>query len=81
MSNYQYGWVCPQCKRTYSPYTNMCLYCNNVSVPMVNGVNISTTGVTIPTTNASISGDFPSEPTARDILHTEGYPTNPMNVI
>ena len=22
-----YGWICPKCGRTYSPSTNMCLYC------------------------------------------------------
>jgi len=28
-----YGWICPKCGRTYSPSTDMCLYCsgdNNV---------------------------------------------------
>lgn len=22
-----YGWVCPTCKRVYSPFTTMCPYC------------------------------------------------------
>lgn len=25
----QQGWICPKCGRVYSPYTQMCLYCNN----------------------------------------------------
>lgn len=23
------GWQCPLCKRVYSPYTPMCMYCGN----------------------------------------------------
>lgn len=23
------GWQCPICKRVYSPFTQMCLYCGN----------------------------------------------------
>lgn len=23
------GWQCPICKRVYSPFTKMCLYCGN----------------------------------------------------
>ena len=25
----QQGWQCPICKRVYSPFTPMCLYCGN----------------------------------------------------
>lgn len=27
----EYGWVCPQCGRVYSPWTSMCLYCGGGS--------------------------------------------------
>lgn len=26
------GWQCPICKRVYSPFTHMCLYCGNKEV-------------------------------------------------
>lgn len=25
----QQGWICPKCGRVFSPFTPMCLYCNN----------------------------------------------------
>ena len=25
----QQGWICPKCRRVYSPFTPMCLYCQN----------------------------------------------------
>lgn len=27
----QQGWICPKCGRVFSPFTPMCLYCNNGS--------------------------------------------------
>lgn len=26
------GWQCPICKRVYSPFTNMCLYCGKKEI-------------------------------------------------
>ena len=82
--NLNFGWTCPKCGRTYSPFTQMCYYCNDVrTMPVVN-----TTGTVSwkyqndkPTADSAKAGDFPSEPTARDILHEEGYPIEPMNII
>ena len=28
-TNVWQGWQCPICKRVYSPFTHMCLYCGN----------------------------------------------------
>jgi len=34
-----YGWVCPKCRRVYSPSTEMCLYCggNTNVIPITVG--------------------------------------------
>ena len=29
------GWQCPICKRVYSPFTHMCMYCGNKEVETV----------------------------------------------
>lgn len=35
----QQGWQCPICKRVYSPFTQMCLYCGNTDVITTNELN------------------------------------------
>lgn len=35
------GWQCPICKRVYSPFTHMCLYCNNKEIPTITLPNTS----------------------------------------
>lgn len=35
----QQGWQCPTCKRVYSPFTPMCLYCGNTDVITTNELN------------------------------------------
>lgn len=35
----QQGWQCPICKRVYSPFTPMCLYCGNTDVITTNELN------------------------------------------
>lgn len=37
------GWQCPICKRVYSPFTHMCMYCSNkevgtISLPNTRGL-------------------------------------------
>lgn len=29
------GWQCPICKRVYSPFTHMCMYCSNREVETI----------------------------------------------
>ena len=29
------GWQCPICKRVYSPFTKMCMYCGNKEVETI----------------------------------------------
>ena len=29
------GWQCPICKRVYSPFTHMCMYCGNKEVETI----------------------------------------------
>lgn len=29
------GWQCPICKRVYSPFTHMCMYCSNKEVETI----------------------------------------------
>lgn len=36
------GWQCPICKRVYSPFTHMCLYCNNKEITTITLPNTST---------------------------------------
>ena len=33
--NVMQGWQCPICKRVYSPFTRMCIYCSNKEVKTV----------------------------------------------
>lgn len=32
----QQGWQCPICKRVYSPFTSMCLYCGKKETSTIN---------------------------------------------
>lgn len=42
----QQGWICPKCGRVYSPFTQMCLYCNpNNTNTISNLCDISNTTV------------------------------------
>lgn len=36
------GWQCPICKRVYSPFTRMCLYCSSKEIPTITLPNTST---------------------------------------
>lgn len=33
------GWQCPICKRVYSPFTQMCLYCGNKEIETTTSPN------------------------------------------
>lgn len=86
--NMNYGWTCPRCSRTYSPFTQMCYYCNNVqTVPIVNTEGTlnwkynSVTPTVTSTETQKNTGDFPVEPRMQDILYDEGYPTQPMGAL
>lgn len=34
-TNAMQGWQCPICKRVYSPFTHMCMYCGNKEVETI----------------------------------------------
>ena len=36
------GWQCPICKRVYSPFTHMCLYCSSKEITTITLPNTST---------------------------------------
>ena len=79
---------CPKCGRIISGTTLMCYYCNNVqTVPIVNTegtLNWKYDSVTPTAPSAethTITGDCPTEPRMQDILHDEGYPTQPMGAL
>ena len=83
-TNMNYGWTCPKCGRTYSPFTQMCYYCNNVqTIPVVNTEGTVNWKYNVNPAEAAQknTGDFPTEPTMQDILHEEGYPTQPMGAL
>ena len=82
-----YGWTCPKCGRTYSPFTQMCYYCNDVSTTPV--VNTSPSAndrmfhpVNIPDVHITPFTDTIPEPVdVRHEMHMEGYPTMPMDAL
>lgn len=50
-----YGWVCPTCRRVFSPFTTMCPYCGNHGRDFVVTANTSefVTNVTCDTNQPS----------------------------
>lgn len=38
----QQGWQCPICRRVYSPFTSMCLYCGKGEISTSTSTNIET---------------------------------------
>lgn len=39
----QQGWICPKCGRVYSPYTQMCPYCQPENI--TNSISFSNTNI------------------------------------
>lgn len=39
-NNVMQGWQCPICKRVYSPFVHMCMYCGNGEVETITLPNI-----------------------------------------
>jgi len=52
----QYGWICPQCHRVYSPWQGQCLYCGGMEVVTTQG-NTTPPLTSIPTPNIEVAKD------------------------
>ncbi len=41
----QQGWICPKCRRVYSPFTQMCLYCKPNNTTTVSNIGNRTNNI------------------------------------
>ena len=53
---HQYGWICPQCHRVYSPWQSQCLYCGGMEVVTTQG-NTTPPLTSIPMPNTEVVKD------------------------
>lgn len=73
----EYGWVCPQCGRVYSPWTSMCLYCGGGSWTITCGPQTICKSDSTTVTAKTVPGTLTTATNTDDILHKAYVYTGP----